>query len=1064
MSYIPSINIEHNTADQFTYIVTENAKLVLGELVNGYHSGIHSFTVIGTYGTGKSSFIVAMEHDLKNGTSVLIQNPKVWGEVNGFEFLNIVGDYKSLADLLSAKLNADGSNAIDSLNAYYQTVKGQKKLLFVVIDEFGKVLEHAANHNPEKELYFLQKLAEYVNTPHRQIVLLTTLHQNFGAYANKLSEQQRNEWSKVKGRFKEVVFAEPVEQLLYLTAQQLEPRVADKGSLSTLFELAKRAHVISESFAFETAQQLVPLDPISASCLTLAVQRYGQNERSLFSFLMAKGEHAISSFQVSSHLTYNVAMVFDYLKYHFYTALAETNADSMGWRALSVAIERVENSTLTTVEINSALALVKTIGLLNIFYNGITLDLNFLTTYGAYALGVQNTEAIIHILTAHKIIRYASYKSQYILFEGTNLDIEDELYKAAAMVPTPTLSLEEVSPYVQHKVLLASAHYYRTGTPRYFEFVVSNEPIGGGGISGDIDGYVNLVFPLSDSLAHVQEVSRDEKNRACIYAYFQKTAEIIRHLHEIKKVQYVIDNVAFDDNIAKAELENQKAYETQKLNDAINVHLTMANEDIVWINDGCVLSVDSPKQFNVLLSAICDKVYDKSPIIRNELINRQKLSSPISLARVNLLDAMMEHADEADFGFSADTFPPEKTIYYTLFRNSGIHRVDEAGNYVLGAPQGAELQYLWEVCTEFVRRSVDKPRKLSELADILRKRPYKLKQGVIDFWIPIFLYVNQQDFALYENGTFVLSINKEVFELMQKRIGDFALRAFNVAGVKLEFFRKYRQFLNKSDMGQVTATSFLETVKPFFHFYRTLNKYAQHTQKFDNPTTAKFRDVLAYAKDPSSTFFEDLPAAFGYTDLNSAEFIDQYLSLIRTAVRDLNSCYDLFIDRIEQKLVAHFGFPSDFETYKMTIENRYRTIDAGILTPKNKAFLERLLSPAANRREFFEKLAIVITDKRLEETRDCEEPMLINNMIHMFAALERYSAISNSGDVSATDEAYNIEFASNKGVFVKSQTFRLPQHKMAQADQISAQISKLLTDDSELNICVLLKLLNERIK
>jgi Cdc6-like AAA superfamily ATPase len=215
MTYIPSINIELNTADQFQYIVTENSKLVLGNLVNGFNSGHHSFTVIGTYGTGKSSFIVALEHDLKNNSKLLIENPKVFGDVAGFEFLNIVGDYASLSDLLARKLNSD-DNTIDALHSYYNSIKKQNKFLFIVVDEFGKILEHAANNNPEKELYFLQKLSEFVNVPSRNIIFLTTLHQNFGSYASKLSEQQRNEWLKVKGRFKEVVFAEPVEQLWFI--------------------------------------------------------------------------------------------------------------------------------------------------------------------------------------------------------------------------------------------------------------------------------------------------------------------------------------------------------------------------------------------------------------------------------------------------------------------------------------------------------------------------------------------------------------------------------------------------------------------------------------------------------------------------------------------------------------------------------------------------------------------------------------------------------------------------------------------------------------------------------
>lgn len=52
MGYIPSINIEHNKFSDFRYIVTENAKLVVSGIINGYNAGHHSFTIIGTYGTG----------------------------------------------------------------------------------------------------------------------------------------------------------------------------------------------------------------------------------------------------------------------------------------------------------------------------------------------------------------------------------------------------------------------------------------------------------------------------------------------------------------------------------------------------------------------------------------------------------------------------------------------------------------------------------------------------------------------------------------------------------------------------------------------------------------------------------------------------------------------------------------------------------------------------------------------------------------------------------------------------------------------------------------------------
>lgn len=1064
MNYIPSVNIELNSAADFRYIITENARMVAGNIVSSYNSGHHSFTIIGSYGTGKSSFLLALEEDLSLGTNRLIQR-NVLGNASGFEFLNIVGDYSSLSTLFASKLDCDANNVMDSLSQYYKSIKKSNKFLIIVVDEFGKVLEHAANHNPEKELYFFQKISEFVNVPSRNIILLTTLHQNFGCYAYKLSEAQRNEWHKVKGRFKEIVFAEPVEQLLYLTAQQMSEQKCisrkESSNLQSLFYLGQKSKIVSDTFDLRTSELLYPLDPISAVCLTLAIQRYGQNERSLFSFLSSIEKESISEFDGSSSLTYNVAKVYDYLTYNFYSAINEVNVDSSGWRSIYTAIERIEGSNQDNHIIRECLKVIKTIGLINMFFNGIVLNDEFLVKYGDLALGIKKTDEIVNILLSEKIIRFATYKSQYILFEGSNISIENELFKASLSIPKPQLTIEEIAPYINQRAVLANAAYYRTGTPRYFEFRVCNEPT----IvepTGNIDGVVHLVFPLSDIENEVKTISASKCCGASIYGYFKNTDAIITHLHEIKKLQYVIDNVAIDDRIAKAELNKQKNYETQLLNDAINSSLTAEDDRVLWFYKGEKKKVKSVRDFNILLSEVCDDVFCKTPIIRNELFNRQKLSSSISLARVNLLDAMLNNSDQEGFGIEG--FPPEKTIYTTIFKESGIHHQDETGQWILGEPTKPELQSLWEASIDFIKSSIDKFRKLSDLVQILSKPPYKLKQGVIDFWIPIFLYINQQNFALYNGKIYVLEINKEVFELIQKRINEFSLKAFNVEGVKLEFFKRYRQFLRKDDNVNVSSGSLLETVKPFFHFYRGLNTYAKHTRKFDSAYTAKFRDVLSNAQDPAKTFFEDLPAAFGYKDLKSDEFTAQYLDLIRNAVRELNSCYDFFINRIEEKIVAHLGLSDNFNEYKVMLENRYKTIDPRILTPRSRALLDRILAPSVCKREFIEKIAIVITDKRLDETKDNDEPLLIHQILYMLSELERYTNISDVLNPDESGEAYNFELASNNGKFSKSQTYRLPKSKVKKAEAIVNKISSCLSDDEDLNICVLLKLLNEKVK
>ena len=175
-----SANIETGFPEGSQYIVTPNAKKVLAEIVNGYQSGIHSYTIIGTYGTGKSSFLIALQNDLsgRSKKKYIFDNIDVLG-CEKVETLNIVGDYASLPLLLSRKLNIEGDTAsvLDALRAYCSKLNAKNTFLVIMIDEFGKVLEHAAKKDPESELYFMQKLAEFANVPTRKVLLLTTLHQ-----------------------------------------------------------------------------------------------------------------------------------------------------------------------------------------------------------------------------------------------------------------------------------------------------------------------------------------------------------------------------------------------------------------------------------------------------------------------------------------------------------------------------------------------------------------------------------------------------------------------------------------------------------------------------------------------------------------------------------------------------------------------------------------------------------------------------------------------------------------------------------------------------------------------
>lgn len=474
-----SANIEEGQNKDFNYIVTPNAQDVASGIVNGYNSGIHSFTIIGSYGTGKSCFLLALERDLQSKGSHCLVNPQALSSCTKYDVLKIVGDYKDLASLMRNKLATDGTadNVLDELRNRYNQAKKRGSFLIIFIDEFGKVLEHAAKNDPEQELYFMQKLAEFVNVPTRQILLVTTLHQNFSAYARKLSSVQKEEWNKVKGRFKELVFIEPVEQLLYLASKQngLCKDLGDNApGLTKLCELAKDTKFVSDGFTPETAKALYPLEPFSAYAITQAIQRYGQNERSLFSFLNTKGANSLCEYEDGF---YGLANCYDYILHNFYSYLKDANADSMQWSSMQVALERVEGQSWETKnELLGAIKIVKTIGLLNLLGNSsFKMTREQTANYAKVALGVEDALHILNLLEQYKIIRFASYKLRYILFDGTDINIEDEIRKAGLVVGRPVNFVDEIRSYCFKKIAPVKMCYFQKGTPRYFEYEILEE-------------------------------------------------------------------------------------------------------------------------------------------------------------------------------------------------------------------------------------------------------------------------------------------------------------------------------------------------------------------------------------------------------------------------------------------------------------------------------------------------------------------------------------------------------------------------------------------------------------
>lgn len=1070
MKFSTSINIERDFGKSLNYVVTANAKQAMGKIINSYNTGIHSFCLVGSYGTGKSSFLLEFENCLTNETIkevALIKNKGQFNSFTKFRFINIVGDYASLLDLIfehvQSTITNNDKNFFRIIEDLYKETQERNEFLVFVIDEFGKVLEHAAKNNPEKEMYLLQKFCEYINDTNKNILLITTLHQSFNAYSKALSTEQKQEWTKVKGRIQDIIFKEPIEQLLSLTATKISAtREAEySSSIQELYKLSLNSKFLNSNLDKIVVSCLYPMDVFSAYILTEANQRYGQNERTLFMFLEERGENSISNFKAEERSLYNIARVYDYIEYNFNSFLSEANQDLAKWSAIKVSIERIEGLNFPNKEIKEAIDIVKVIGLLNIFASStVKIDSPFLSIYAHFAMKIDDIRPTIKELEKYKIIRYAKYKSKYILYEGTDVDLEMGLYNAAIECKRSEDFIDKLKSIFDTKISIDNAHYYRTGTPRYYQYRISNNPLSKI-LESEIDGYIDLLFVRDKDIDSVKSQCLNQLNIPVSYCIFRNTESIIDHIFEIDKLKWVLDYYITDENdkIAIKEISNLIEYEKSIINKIVIDSIYSKN--VEWIFNGLVLKpINNRKDLSKLLSMISETIYYNTPIFKNELINRYKPSSTMSYARQNYMTALLENSEKEDLGFEKEKFPPEKSIYLTLLKNTGIHYQDGL-LYTFTEPSEESFKILWDVCNDFLKSAKDRQRKLTDLSKLLSLPPYGMKQGFIDCWLPTFILIRKDDIALYSNDTYVPYITKEVLELLQRNLNSFYIRSFYVEGIKLQFFEKYREAINLKSTS-INKDSFIETIRPFLTFYKHLNAYAKTTKEIST-TAIKFREIIANATDPEVTFFESLPEALGFKEIiisQNPEAIGSFVTVLQDSIRSLRTCYDDFLKSIEKYILNIFKISkTDYIDYKPIIDNRYKSIIIDLMPYDVKNFHSRLVGKFVDRKTWIESVCYVVLNKPLENIKDSEKTFLLISLRDKIFQLDDYVEMHKSNDESII----RLHITQNKGNSLTKQVI-IPNESLEEVNILQNKIESVFSSNDSLNMAALFQIIKNKLQ
>jgi hypothetical protein len=839
---------------------------------------------------------------------------------------------------------------------------------FLILDELGKLLEYAAAHPANSDLYTLQSLAEFAVRSPQPFLILGILHQDFSLYADRLSGRERAEWDKVRGRFEDIAFEEPVDELLRLIAEarSQSPEGVKLDQLPAASQrqfrvLCKQAWLLqlvpqrmSKREFYDLLSRCYPLHPLAVLALGPLFRKLAQNERSVFSFLESSEPHGLRDhLQAGEGRLYCVHHLYDYLLSSIGEALY-VQIQGKRWAEIETVLARLPDATALDI------ALVKTIGLLcamGQWRNLLATDK--ILRFSLHDTPLHEIRLALRALKSKRAVIYRRYNHSFGLWEGSDIDLDQHIRAARGRVDPSKGTAALAAQFVTPRPFVAKRHSFTTGSLRYFEVrfigpsefaAVIQQPQTTG------DGQILILLPdastpgeSTNSLARDPRL-RDRPDLLVVTPAETRSLEDI--LHELASLEWMRGNTPEleGDATARRELRARIAAQRRSLDEILTPILAPGDADgpvSTWFHRGRKQPIASRRGLQDYLSRLCDDTYPSTPHIRNELINRRELSSAAAAARRNLIQAMIEHGDQLDLGIVGT--PPEKSMYLSVLLQTGIHH-KSSDCWHFSAPSRSPddgIRKVWSAITHHFTQCERDAGPITALYERLAAPPYGVLAGPMPVLLCAALLANDNRVALYEEGSFIPQLNIAAFERLLRAPERFSVQQWRLTGVRTTVFHRLAELLDLK-VSDVTPDKgdILTVARPLCRFVTRLNDYARRTQRI-SPVAQQIREHLTTATRPDKLVFEALPAACGIPPITprtqlAEDELSRFIVALRDGLGELHRCYDELLAELTLSIGEAFSIRGTRSQVRLRLAQRAEAIRDWVADPALKSFVLRV--------------------------------------------------------------------------------------------------------------------------
>lgn len=1033
----------------------------LAEEINSYYENNRKLLPVVITGANSisQSFLLALERALRDNNLT-----NLMPETNYLAAIRTINrwetDYSSTFENFISKINTTPENFIAGLKAYnlsyyeefeqlypeltagsqfnpflgFDVVELYKSVLlalkntdytgmFVVYDEFSKFLETNIASTSARDMKTLQDFAEMCNRSEENVCeILLIAHKEIENYIDKLPKKSTDGWLAVSNRFRHIRLSsdfnesyEIMEAVIKHNPKKwsifLEKNDEKLKSLVNFYQNKPLFRELNQLEINKLVYGCYPLHPLTSFILPRLSERVAQNERTLFTFLAAEGNFTLNSFLRKLDETKFLLLTPDFIFDYFKPLLAKENSIIHNQYVMAEKILASIEEDLLASKIVKSLALIYMLEQ----FERLPPTKTIIAECLEYEYQPEQIKMAITKLIEQKYILYLKRSNGYLaLKESSGVDVVAKINDLAAKYMVK--STAELAGSLNFNYFIYPSHYNdEREMTRYFsvEFMDAGE------------------LTLAENLAEMAELSKSD---GVLYAIVAANED------ELIKAREVLLNVkasqiifAVPRNILSVQKDLAKLYAAKVLRDEANEDRVLAHEyaiiydDLYELVSGKLSDYINPERrasdyyykgekikllrrasLSKLTSKICDDIYPYTPVINNEVINKNSISLPAVKSRLRVVAGILRHEVEPNLGLIG--YGQDISIMRSTLVRTGILTENNGTLDLVLTTGDKNLDYVLSLINDFILKA-DENNRLSfkVLYDELMglDKGVGIRRGIIPILVAVVARRYADNIIIYEQNK-EITLTAEALQQINDNPEHFFLKRLNQSKDRDEFIKALSLGFGKSDIA-----SYKNLYIAMNAWFLALPQYSRDRKK--NLPSENIRLMRAFRNETNASqlLFHELPTIF------SCAINKKLADKVLAAKADYDNALLELEKNIKTELYKLFGEKKNKRASLIAVLLDWcDTLDPAVFNTvfaDDTAKFLALCRANISEQEMIAKIARLSTGLRLIDWSDDSIKNFINAVAGYKSTAENFKEKAEKNTAKSNADMYSITFIDSNG-------------------------------------------------